>query len=380
MSKFNEKYNLAEWALNHKQLLYYFIAVILIGGLFSYRNLGRMEDADFTIRQMIVSVSWPGSTARQMEEQVTDKIEKRLQDTPGLDYVKSYSTPGQAVIIVTLKDTVAAKEVRPIWLEVRNLVNDIRNTLPEGVAGISYNDRFDDVFGSIYALTGDGYSYEEVRETAEKIRRIFLAVLTVKKVNLLGVQSEKIYVEIESIRDLPIRSDGRTFRLGDIAKITRSYSEPADPKFFYNGQPAVGIELSMEKSGNILTLAQNLDTAIEQIKTGLSFGLELHQVANQPKVVEESIDEFVESLAEAILIVLAVCFFSLGISSGLVVALGIPLIIAGTFIGMDFMGIPLHKISLGALIIALGLLAAMSMIKSARSPGRCAMLWQPTPT
>lgn len=364
-----------------------------------------------------------------MEKQVTDKIEKRLQDTPGLDYVKSYSTPGQAVIIVTLKDTVAAKEVHSIWLEVRNLVNDIRNTLPEGVAGISYNDRFDDVFGSIYALTGDGYSYEEVRETAEKIRRIFLAVLTVKKVNLLGVQSEKIYVEIENsklsqlgidpnliiatiqaqnalassgmletasdnvylrvsgmfenladIRDLPIRSDGRTFRLGDIAKITRSYSEPADPKFFYNGQPAVGIELSMEKSGNILTLAQNLDTAIEQIKTGLSFGLELHQVANQPKVVEESIYEFVESLAEAILIVLAVCFFSLGISSGLVLALGIPLIIAGTFIGMDFMGIPLHKISLGALIIALGLLAAMSMIKSARSPGRCAMLWQPTPT
>jgi multidrug efflux pump len=152
MSKFNEKYNLAEWALNHKQLLCYFIAVILIGGLFSYQNLGRMEDADFTIRQMIITASWPGSTARQMEEQVTDKIEKKLQDTPFLDYVKSYSTPGQAVIIVTLKDTVAAKEVRPIWLEVRNLVNDIKGALPEGVAGISYNDRFDDVFGSIYAL------------------------------------------------------------------------------------------------------------------------------------------------------------------------------------------------------------------------------------
>ena len=198
MSKFNEKYNLAEWALNHKQLLYYFIVVLLIGGLFSYQKLGRMEDADFTIRQMIVTASWPGSTARQMEEQVTDKIEKKLQDTPGLDYVKSYSTPGKAVITVVLEDTVDAKEVRPTWLEVRNLVNDIRNTLPEGVTGISYNDRFDDVYGCIYALTGDGYSYEDMREKAEKIRRVFLAIPTVKKANLLGVQSEKIYIEIEN--------------------------------------------------------------------------------------------------------------------------------------------------------------------------------------
>ena len=360
MSKFNEKYNLAEWALNHKQLLYYFIAVILIGGLFSYQNLGRMEDSDFTIRQMIVTASWPGATARQMEEQVTDKIEKKLQDTPGLDYVKSYSTPGQTVITVVLKDTVDAKEVRPIWLEARNLVNDIKNTLPEGVTGISYNDRFDDVYGCIYALTGDGYSYEDMREKAEKIRRIFLEIPTVKKANLLGVQSEKIYIEIENsklsqlgidpdfiistiqaqnamassgmletssdnvylrvsgmfenlddIRNLPIRSDSRTFRLGDIAKITRSYDEPADPKFFHNGQPAIGIELSMEKNGNILNLAKNLDTAIEQIKKGLPLGLEINQVASQPKIVEEAIDEFVESLVEAVVIVLAVCFFSL---------------------------------------------------------------------
>ncbi len=405
MSKFNEKYNLAEWALHHKQLVCYFVVVILLGGFFSYQNLGRMEDADFTIRQMIITASWPGSTARQMEEQVTDKIEKKLQDTPYLDYVKSYSTPGHAVITVVLKDTVDAKEVRPIWQEVRNLVEDSRSVLPEGVAGISYNDRFDDVFGSIYALTGDGYSYEEMREKAEKIRRIFLEVPTVKKVNLVGVQSEKIYIEVENsklaqmgidssvitstiqaqnamspsgmletssdnvylrvsgmfesledIRNLPIRSEGRSFRLGDVAKISRSYSEPADPKFYYNGQPAIGIELSMEKNGNVLKLAKDLDSAIERIKKALPIGLEIHQVANQPKVVEESIDEFVESLAEAVIIVLIVCFFSLGVSSGLVVALGIPLIIAGTFVCMDFMGIPLHKISLGALIIALGLL------------------------
>lgn len=405
MSRFNEKYNLAEWALNHTHLLYYFIAVILIGGIFSYQNLGRMEDADFTIRQMIISASWPGSTARQMEEQVTDKIEKKLQDTPYLDYIKSYSTPGQAVITIALEDTVDVKEVRPIWLEVRNLVKDIRPSLPEGVAGVAFNDRFDDVFGSIYALTGDGYSYEEMRERAEKIRRIFWGIPTVKKVDLLGVQSEKIYVEIENsklsqlgidpnliiatiqaqnamassgmldtstdnvylrvsgifenledIRNLPIRSGSQIFRLGDIASVTRGYSDPPDPKFFYNGQPAIGVELSMEKNGNVLTLAKNLDAALEHIKKELPFGLEIHQVANQPKVVKESIDEFVKSLAEAVVIVLVVCFFSLGISSGVVVALGIPLIIAGTFVCMNFMQIPLHKISLGALIIALGLL------------------------
>lgn len=405
MSKFNEKYNLAEWALKHKQLLYYLIAVILIGGIFSYQNLGRMEDSDFTIRQMIVTVSWPGSTARQMEEQVTDKIEKKLQDTPYLDYVKSYSTPGRAVITVVLKDTVDTKDVRPIWVEVRNLVNDMKHTLPEGVAGVSFNDRFDDVFGCIYAVTGDGYSYEDMREKAEKIRRIFLTIPSVKKVNLIGVQSEKIYIEIENaklsklgidpglitssiqaqnaitssgmietssdnvylrvsgmfddldaIRNLPIRTNQRTFRLADIAKVTRSYSEPADPKFFYKGQPAVGIALSMEKNGNILNLAKNLDTAIVQVKKELPLGLDIHEVASQPKVVKEAIDEFVKSLAEAVIIVLAVCFLSLGISSGFVVALGIPLIIAGTFICMYFIGIPLHKISLGALIIALGLL------------------------
>ncbi len=404
--------NLTEWALKHKALVYFFVGIIFIGGIYSYQNLGRMEDPDFTIREMIVTVNWPGATARQIEEQVTDKIEKKLQDTPGLDYLKSQSTPGQSKIYVVLKDdAVSDSQIRPIWLEVRNMVNDIKDTLPSGVQGPYFNDRFDDVFGCIYALTGDGYSYEELRAHAEKIRRILLTVPNVKKVELTGVQAEKIYIEIETVKlaqlgiattditnavqtqnsmadsgmlqtstdnvhlrvtgafenleglkELPIRANGRTFRLGDIAKITRGYVDPADSKMFYNGQPAIGLSLSMEKGGNILKLGNNLEKTVAQIQKDLPVGLDLSSFSNQPKVVKESIDEFVKSLAEAIIIVLIVSFISLGVRSGVVVALCIPLIITGVFISMKIFGIDLHKISLGALIIALGLLVDDAII------------------
>jgi multidrug efflux pump len=403
--------NLTEWALNHKQLVYFFVAMIFIMGIFSYQRLGRMEDPDFVIRQMIVSVSWPGATARQVEEQVTDKIEKKLQDTPGIDYLKSYSQPGKAVIYVTLKDTVNEKDVRPTWLEVRNMVNDSKSTLPQGIVGPSFNDRFDDVFGCIYALTSDGYSYEEMREQAEQIRRTLLGVKNVKKADLIGVQTEKIYIEMEnsklaqlgidpnliintvkaqssmaasgmietssdnvylrvtgifenidSLKNLPIRANDRTFRLEDVAKIQRSYTEPMDPKMYYNGQPAIGIALSMDKGGNILTLGADLDQTISQIKQDLPLGLEINQVSNQPEVVKESIGEFIQSLKEAIIIVLIVSFLSLGVRSGIVVALCIPLVIAGIFVCMQIFGIDLHKVSLGALIIALGLLVDDAII------------------
>jgi multidrug efflux pump subunit AcrB len=406
-----KRFNLTEWALNHKELVYYFILVIFIMGVFSYQRLGRMEDPDFVIRQMLVSVAWPGASARQIEEQVTDKIEKKLQETPGIDYLRSYSRPGQAVIYVTLKETVKEKDVRPTWLEVRSLVNDMKNTLPDGVVGPFFNDRFDDVYGSIYALTADGFTYEEMRDRAEKIRRIMLGVKNVKKVELIGVQPEKIYVEIEnsklaqlgidpnliistlntqnamtpagmvdtpsdnvylritgmfddleSIRNLPIRAGERTFRLGDIAKIERSYADPVEPKMFFNGQPAIGIAVSMDKGGNILTLGADLSTTLEQIRKDLPLGLEIHQVSNQPRVVENSIHEFVKSLAEAIVIVLVVSFLSLGVRTGIVVALCIPLVIAGVFTFMDILGIDLHKVSLGALIIALGLLVDDAII------------------
>jgi len=406
-----KKFNLAEWALNHKQFIYFFIAIFFMMGLFSYENLGRMEDPDFTIKQMVVSVGWPGATARQMEEQVTDKVEKNLQDLPGLDNLQSYSSPGQTIIFVNLKDAVLKKDIRTKWLEARNMVNDMAATLPTGVQPPQFNDRFDEVYGIVYALTSDGYTYEEMREKAEKIRRILRDVPSVKKVQLLGTQTESIYIEfenskmaqlgidpalitstiqaqnamsatgmletetdnvylrltgmfeqVEDVRTIPITANGRTFRLGDIAKVTRSYTEPTDPKMFYNGQPAIGIALAMESGGNILALGKNLESTIEQIKKELPAGLELNQTVNQPKVVEISIDEFIKSLGEAIAIVLIVSFLSLGMRSGIIVALCIPLVIAAVFSFMYFMGIDLHKVSLGALIIALGLLVDDAII------------------
>jgi multidrug efflux pump subunit AcrB len=407
-----KSFNLTEWSLRNKELVYFLIALTFIAGIFSYQKLGRMEDPDFTIRTMVVSVSWPGASAREVEEQVTDKIEKKLQDLPGLDYLKSYSKPEQSLIYVNLKETsVKEAQVRPLWLEARNLVNDVKGSLPSGVVGPFFNDRFDDVFGNVYALTGDGYNYEELREQAEKIRRTLIRIHNVKKVELIGEQTEKIYVEIETIKlaqlgmsptditsaiqaqnamtpsgmletstdnvylrvsgmferiedlkSLPIRAGGRTFRLADIAKVERSFVEPMEGKFFFNGQPAIGIAVSMERGGNILDLGESLKSQIERWQKELPAGMELHTVFNQPKVVESSISEFTKSLAEAIAIVLLVSFVSLGLRSGLVVAFCIPLVIAAVFAVMKIIHIDLHNISLGALIISLGLLVDDAII------------------
>ena len=406
-----KNFNLTEIAFRYKEFVYFCIAIIFVAGIFSYQQLGRMEDPDFVIRQMVVSVAWPGASAREIEEQVTDKLEKKLQDTPGLDYLRSYSRPGQSIIYVFLKETTPEKDVRPTWLEVRNLANDVKASLPQGVVGPFFNDRFDDVFGSIYALTGEGFSYEDLREQAEKIRRILLTVPNVKKVQLVGVQAEKIYVEIESsklaklgidpnllinsiktqnamtasgmvetesdnvylrvsgmfediesIRNIPVRAASKSFRLGDIASVRRGFVDPADPKMFFNGKPAVGLALSMDKGGNILTLGKDLQVTIEQIKADLPLGLEIGQVSNQPDIVEESIGEFVKSLLEAVVIVLIVSFLSLGLRSGVVVALCIPLVLAAVFACMKMLGIDLHKVSLGALIISLGLLVDDAII------------------
>ncbi len=406
-----KNFNLTELAFRHKEFVYFTIAMIFLAGIFSYRQLGRMEDPDFVIRQMVVSVAWPGASAREVEEQVTDKIEKKLQDTPGVDYLKSFSRPGQSIIYVILKESTPEKDVRPTWMEVRNMVNDIKSSLPSGVLGPFFNDRFDDVFGSIYALTGDGFSYEDLRVQAENIRRTLLGVPNVKKVQLVGVQAEKIFIEIESsklsqmgidpnlliaaiktqnamtpsgmvetssdnvylrvsgmfesidnVRKIPVRAAGRTFRLGDIATVTRGFVDPPDPMMFFNGKPAIGIALSMDKGGNILKLGEDLTKIIERIKTDLPLGLEIGQVSNQPDIVEDSIGEFIKSLLEAVVIVLIVSFVSLGLRSGIVVALCIPLVLAGVFACMKVAGIDLHKVSLGALIISLGLLVDDAII------------------
>lgn len=403
--------NLSELAIKNRTLVWYFIIVIAIAGVFSYMKLGRMEDPAYTVRQMVVTAAWPGATARQMEEQVTDKIEKKLQDTPNLDYLKSYSRPGQTVIYVYLTDQAPRDTIRDTWHEVRNLTEDMKSELPDGVVGPFFNDRFDDVYGSVYAVTGDDYSYEELRQKAEEIRRIMLTVEDVSKVELVGEQSEAVYIEIandklaelgipptaisdavsgqnamtpagmvdtesdnvylrvsgvfddlESIRNLPINANGRLFRLGDIASVERRYTEPADPKMFFDGKPAVGIALSMKNGGNILELGSNLEEMQQYVKQNLPAGMELHQVSDQPKVVEESIDDFVDTLREAILIVLAVSFLSLGLRTGLVVACCIPLVLTGVFCVMEVAGIDLHKVSLGALIISLGLLVDDAII------------------
>ena len=403
--------NLTEVSLKNKAIVWYFIVALAIGGVFAYKNLGRMEDPTFTIRTMVISAAWPGATAEEMQEQVTDKIEKRVQDTRGLDSVRSETRPGRTTIYVNLREDVNKDRVRDTWKDVRNDVDEGRIDLPKGVVGPFYNDRFDDVYGNVYALTGDGYSYEEMREKAELIRRQMMQVESVQRVELLGVQKEKVYVEadraklatlgisptaimdalakqndkapaameetksddvylrvsgefddVEAIKKTVIRAGTKTFRLADIAQVERREEDPAAPKYFYNGEPAIGIEVSMADGGNILKLGKDLKALSKGIEDELPAGLELHQVANQPEVVDDAIDEFVETLGIAIVIVLAVSFFSLGIRTGLVVAGCIPLVLLGVFVFMYAAGIPLHKVSLGSLIIALGLLVDDAII------------------
>ena len=403
--------NLTEVSLKNRALVWYFIIVTAIGGILFYFKLGRMEDPNFTINQMVVTAAWPGASADQMEQQVTDKLESKFRDIPGVKEITSNTRAGTSVVYVTLRDDVDRSTIRDTWRDVRGFGNDVQSELPSGVYGPYYNDRFDDVFGSVYAITGDGYSMEELRQAAEKIRRQLATIDKVQKVKLLGVQTEKVYVEIESaklaelgisptvlanalksqnemtpsgmietstdnvylrysgifddenaVKNTPIQANGKTFYLGDIATVERRYAEPGDTAMYYNGQPAVGIAVSMEDGGNIITLGNELKTAMTNIQSEMTAGLEIHQVSDQPKVVEESIDDFVSTLREAVIIVLAVSFLSLGLRTGMVVAGCIPLVLAAVFCGMYIFGIDLHKVSLGALIISLGLLVDDAII------------------
>lgn len=397
--------NWAEWSIEHRQLILFFAVLVFIMGLFSFRSMGRSEDPVYTVKQMVVSAAWPGATAEEVERELTNTIEKEIQNLPQVKKITSYSRPGTCVITVQLKDEVVGNMVRQRWLELRNMVNDIQSDLPTGALGPYYDDRFDDVYGNIYALTGDGYSYEDMRRYAEKIRLDFLGIHDVKKVELVGEQPEKIYVQTEteklselgididtiaevinaqtsinatgmldtdkansylritggptsaeSIAAIPINANGRMLRLGDIATITRAYADPPDPLMYFNGKPAIGIALSMEDGGNNIELGKNLAVEIERIKRDLPLGLELNQVANQPEVVAASISEFSESLYEAIIIVLFVSLFTLGKRCGLLISICIPLILLASFCAMYFMKIDLHKVSLGALVLSLGML------------------------
>ena len=406
-----KKFNLADWALRHKSIIYYFIAVLLTFGIFSFTHMGRMEDPDFTMRTMVVGVSWPGASPQQMSDQVTDKLEEKLRDLPGVDYTKSFTDGSKSVIYINLKEDLPSNKIRPAWEEARNMINDEWKSLPSGVQGPSINDRFDDVYGTIYALSGDEFSYEEKRQQAEDLKRQLLSVPNVKKITLIGVQEKSLDVTInkdklasyqvstqqlltalkqqsamvpagmvntdtnnvylringvfdsvDAVKNMPIRINNQTIRLGDIADVTITYKDPSSPQFYYEGKPAIGIAISMDAGANNIEFGKAIDTKLKELKTTIPAGLSLDQVSNQPHIVKESIGDFSQSLFEAIAIVLLVSFASLGIRTGIVVALTIPVVVSTTFVLMYENGIYLHKVSLGALILALGLLVDDAII------------------
>lgn len=406
-----KKFNLADWALRHKSIIYYFIAVLLTFGIFSFTHMGRMEDPDFTMRTMVVGVSWPGASPQQMSDQVTDKLEEKLRDLPGVDYTNSFTDGSKSVIYINLKEDLPSNKIRPAWEEARNMINDEWKSLPSGVQGPSINDRFDDVYGTIYALSGDEFSYEEKRQQAENLKRQLLSVPNVKKITLIGVQEKSLDVTInkdklasyqvstqqlltalkqqsamvpagmvntdtnnvylringvfdsvDAVKNMPIRINNQTIRLGDIADVTMTYKDPSSPQFYYEGKPAIGIAISMDAGANNIEFGKSIDTKLKELKTTIPAGLNLDQVSNQPHIVKESIGDFSQSLFEAIAIVLLVSFASLGIRTGIVVALTIPVVVSTTFVLMYENGIYLHKVSLGALILALGLLVDDAII------------------
>ncbi len=405
------RFNLSEWALEHQSLVLFFMLALAAAGVYSYFGLGQAEDPDFTFKVMVVRTSWPGASPLEVEEQVTDRLEKKLQETPYLDHIRSYSRTGESTILVLLKDATPPPLVSDVWYQVRKKVSDVRHTLPQGTLGPFFNDEFGDVFGNIYAFTADGYDYAELKEYVEQVRKEILRVPNVAKADLIGAQDQKIYVEfshrklatlgispveiasilqqqnamtpagkidtsadrfylrvsgsfdsVESIREIGIEANGRLFRLGDIANVSRGYTDPPEVKVRFMGQDTIALALSMAKGGDILELGKNLDAAFARIKTELPVGIEVHQYANQPQVVRRSVNEFMKTLSEAVIIVLAVSFFSLGFRTGLVVALSIPLVLAVTFLVMMMYGIDFQRISLGALIIALGLLVDDAII------------------
>ncbi|HEX7690449.1 MAG TPA: efflux RND transporter permease subunit [Burkholderiaceae bacterium] len=420
------RFNISRWALQHPELTRYLMIVLLVLGLAAYFQLGQDEDPPFTFRAMVVQVYWPGASAKEMAEQVTDKIERTLQEVPYSDKIRSYTKPGESLTILQLKDSSPPHEVANTWYQARKKIGDMRGTLPQGVAGPFFNDEFGDVYGSIFALSADGFSDEELRVRAEDIRQQLLRVPDVAKVQLFGVQSQKVFVElsqkraaemgidlnqvvsqlnaqnvvagtgvvdagaqnvqvrlsgafqsVDAIRAFPIRAtnpatgQSTTVRLGDIADVKRGYSDPPDVEVRANGKQVVALGVSMAKGGDIISLGKALQSQVGEIRRQLPVGMEITQVQDQPRAVARSVGEFVRVLVEAIVIVLVVSFVSLGLHfnpiridiwPGLVVAITIPLVLAITFVTMFYWGVGLHKISLGSLIIALGLLVDDAII------------------
>ncbi|PUE30627.1 efflux RND transporter permease subunit [Limnohabitans sp. Jir72] len=425
----NTRFNLSRWALEHPALTRYLMVALMVLGMASYFQLGQDEDPPFTFRAMVVRTYWPGATAQQVAEQVTDKLERTLQEVPYADKIRSYSKPGESQIILELKDYSKPGEVPQVWYTVRKKVGDMRATLPQSVQGPFFNDDFGDVYGVIYALSGDGFSSAEVKFQADRVRQTLLRVRDVAKVELFGVQDEKVFIDIsqkklaqmsldmgavlaqlgqqnavesagslqsphdvvqvrvggqfqnlDDLRAMPIRgASGAQLRLSDIAQVSRGYVDPPSVKVRHEGQEVIGLGVSMAKGGDIIALGHALQASVKEIEVGLPVGLKLSQIQDQPSAVSKSVNEFIKVLIEAVVIVLAVSFLALGlhkrpghhplwkrwtldIRPGLVVGITIPLVLAVTFLAMNYFGIGLHKISLGSLIIALGLLVDDAII------------------
>ena len=402
--------NLSEWALKHRSFVIYIMVAAVIAGMVAYYRLGRNEDPPFIIKTMVVQAAWPGATLEDTLQQVTERLERALQETPSLDFVRSYSSAGSTTIFVNLKQATRAKEVPDIWYHVRKSIGDIRHTLPAGVVGPGFNDEFGDTYGIIYGFTADGFTHRELRDYVEDIRSRLLQVPDVSKIEVLGAQDEKIFVEFStqqlaglgidraalisalqaqnivipsgiiqtgderlllrvsgafdseaSILSVNFVANGRLIRLRDIAEVHRTYADPPQPMFRVNGEPAIGLAIAMREGGDILALGKNVKQVMEEVRANLPIGIEPTLVADQPYVVDHAIGEFTTSLWQAIAIIMAVSFVSLGIRAGTVVALSIPLTLAVEFPIMQIAGIDLQRISLGALIIALSLLVDDAM-------------------
>ena len=405
-------FNVSAWALRNQALVLYTIILLGLIGAWSYRGLGQAEDPPFTFKVMVVQTQWPGATAVEVADKLTETVEKKLQEIPELDFLRSYSRPGESQVFFVVKDSIPSSRVGEVWYQVRKKVGDIRHLLPADIRGPFFNDEFGDTFGNIYALTGDGFDYADLRDYAERVKLVLLRVPNVAKIDLVGRQDEKVFVEasnarlaklgvsfvelqrtleaqnavapagsfetasdriylrttgaldsVEAIGDLSIRgSNGRLFKLSDIAEVKRGFVDPPQPRMRYNGTETIGIAVSMRAGGDIIALGHDLEAATRRIGATLPVGLDLHKVSDQPAAVSRSVGEFVRTLTEAVVIVLLVSFFSLGLRSGFVVAVSIPLVLAMTFAAMAYFGIGLHKISLGALVLGLGLLVDDAII------------------
>ncbi|PKM23800.1 MAG: multidrug transporter AcrB [Gammaproteobacteria bacterium HGW-Gammaproteobacteria-13] len=404
-------FNLSAWALRNRQIVLYLMLLLAVVGAISYTKLGQSEDPPFTFKAMVVRTNWPGASAEEVSRQVTERIEKKLMETGDYDKIVSFSRPGESQVTFIARDSMHSADIPDLFYQVRKKVSDIRHTLPQGIQGPFYNDEFGTTFGNIYALTGEGFDYAVLKDYADRVQLQLQRVKDVGKVDLLGLQDEKVWIElsntklatlglplaavqqaleeqnavaaagffetasdrvqlrvtgrfetVDEIRNFPIRVADRTFRIADVAEVKRGFNDPPAPRMRYMGEDAIGLAVSMKAGGDILVLGKALEGEFARLQETLPAGMQLSKVSDQPAAVKTGVGEFVRVLTEAVIIVLLVSFFSLGLRTGLVVALSIPLVLAMTFAAMYYLGIGLHKISLGALVLALGLMVDDAII------------------